>query len=154
MSLYEVLLAIHILAAAIWVGGAFAVNVLVAKMQKAGEHARVLELGKDFEMLGMKVFMPSSIVVLLAGIGLVLKVDGFEFTDFWVAFGLAGIAFSIAVGAGFLGPESGRLNALAATKGPDDPEVQARMQKLANVSRFEMLILLLIVVDMAVKPFS
>lgn len=154
MSAYEALLAVHIIAAAIWVGGAFAVNVLVTRMQRANQHARVLELGKDFETLGMKVFMPASIVVLLAGIGLVLVVDGFEFTDFWIAFGLAAIAFSIAVGAGYLGPESGRLNALAAEKGADDPEVQARMAKLANISRFEMLILLLVVADMAIKPFN
>ena len=154
MSLYEILLTVHIIAAVIWVGGAFAVNVLVARMQKAGQHARLLDLGKDFETLGMKVFMPASIVVLLAGIGLVLEVDGFDFSDFWIAFGLAGIAFSVVVGAGYLGPESGRLNELAAKKGPDDPEVQARMKKLANISRFEMLILLLVVADMAIKPFN
>lgn len=154
MSLYEILLTIHIIAAAIWVGGAFAVNVLATRMQKTGDYARLLDLGKDFEMLGKKVFMPASIVVLLAGIGLVLEVDGFEFTDFWVAFGLAGIAFSIAVGAGFLSPESGRLNELSASKGPDDPEVQSRLRRIANVSRFEMGVLLLIVADMAIKPFN
>ena len=154
MSVYEILLTIHIIAAVIWVGGAFAVNVLVARMQKANQHARLLDLGKDFETLGMKVFMPASIVVLLAGIGLVLEVDGFDFTDFWIVFGLAGIAFSVVVGAGYLGPESGRLNALAAERGPDDPEVQSRMRKLANISRFELLILLLVVADMAIKPFN
>ena len=154
MSAYEALLAVHIIAAAIWVGGAFAVNVLVARMQKANQHARLLELNKDFETLGMKVFMPASIVVLLAGIGLVAVVDGFEFTDFWIAFGLAAIAFSVAIGAGYLGPESGRLSVLAAERGPDDPEVQMRMHKLAKISRFEMLILLLVVADMAIKPFN
>ena len=154
MSVYEILLTIHILAAVIWVGGAFAVNVLVMRMQNANQHARLLDLGKDFETLGMKVFMPASIVVLLAGIGLVLEVDGFDFTDFWVAFGLAGIAFSIIVGAGYLGPESGRLNALAAERGADDPEVQTRMRKLANISRIELIILLLVVADMAIKPFN
>ena len=154
MSSYEALLTVHIIAAVIWVGGAFAVNILVARMQKAGDHARLLDLTKDFEALGMKVFMPASIVVLLAGIGLVLEVDGFDFTDFWVAFGLAGIAFSIVVGAGYLSPESGRLNALAASKGPDDPEVQARMKKIAMVSRVELVVLLLVVADMAIKPFN
>lgn len=154
MSTYEILLAVHILAAVIWVGGAFAVNVLVARMQGAGEYAKLLDLGHDFEKLGKKVFMPASIVVLLAGIGLVLEVDGFDFSDFWIAFGLVGIAFSIVVGAGFLGPESGRLGALAETRGPDDPEIQARLRRLATISRIEMGVLILVVLNMAIKPFD
>jgi putative copper export protein len=154
MSMYKGLLTLHLLGAVIWVGGAFAVNILVLRMQKERNYPKLLELGNDFSALGMKVFMPASIVVLLAGIGLVLEVDGYDFTDFWVIFGLAGIAFSIIVGAGYLGPEGEKLHALTQSKGPDDPEIQARLQRVANVSRFELVILLLVVADMAIKPFE
>lgn len=66
--------------------------------------------------------------------------------------GLVGIANTIVVGAAFLGPESGRLARLTAERGPEDPEVVRRVQPLFAISRYDLAVLLLVVVDMVVKP--
>jgi hypothetical protein len=70
----------------------------------------------------------------------------------WILIGLAGIAFSIVTGAGFIGPESGRLQALLETRTFEDPEVQSRLNRIFKISRIELGVLLLIVIDMAIKP--
>ena len=77
----------------------------------------------------MRIFMPSSIVVLLAGIALVLE-GSWGFDQLWILIGLAGIAFSIVTGAAFVGPESGRMKALLESRTFEDPEVQSRLNRI------------------------
>jgi uncharacterized membrane protein len=151
MDLYELLLAIHILAAVIWVGGATSLQVLAIRATGSGDPVRMATFAGEAEWVGMRIFMPSSIVVLLAGIALVLE-GGWGFDQLWILLGLAGIAFSIVVGAGFLGPESGRIKELMEARGPEDTEVKDRIRRIFMISRIELAILLLIVLDMAIKP--
>jgi hypothetical protein len=69
-----------------------------------------------------------------------------------VQFGLVIIALSILVGAGYLGPEAGRIAKATERDGVDSPEVQARIQRIFLVSRIELVFLLAVVFDMVVKP--
>jgi uncharacterized membrane protein len=151
MDLYELLLAIHILAAVIWVGGATSLQVLAVRAMGSGDPVRMATFAGEAEWVGKRVFMPTSVVVLLAGIALVLE-GGWGFDQLWILIGLGGIAFSIVTGAGFLGPESGRLQALLETRTFEDPEVQSRLDRIFKISRIELGVLLLIVIDMAIKP--
>jgi hypothetical protein len=43
---------------------------------------------------------------------------------------------------------------LATEKGPEAPETHAALHKLLLVARFDVALLLLVVADMAAKPFS
>jgi hypothetical protein len=47
---------------------------------------------------------------------------------------------------------SKKLTALLAEKGPDDPEVRPLLDRLIGVARFDVVMLILIVIDMAAKP--
>ena len=151
MDLYELLLAIHILAVVVWVGGATSIQVLAIRATGSGDPVRMATFAGEAEWVGMRIFMPSSIVVLLAGIALVLE-GSWGFDQLWILIGLAGIAFSIVVGAAFLGPESGRLKALMEARGAEDTEVKQRLERIFMISRIELVVLLLIVLDMVIKP--
>jgi uncharacterized membrane protein len=151
MDLYELLLAIHILAAVIWVGGATSIQVLAIRATGSGDPVRMATFAGEAEWVGMRVFFPTSVVVLLAGIALVLE-GNWGFDQLWILLGLAGIAFSIVVGAAFLGPESGRIKTLLEIKTYEDPEVQSRLNRIFRISRIELGVLLLVVLDMAIKP--
>ena len=72
-------------------------------------------------------------------------------TQLWVILGLLGIANSIVVGAVFLGPESGRIGRLWDERGANDPEVQRRIRRIFAISRNDLTVLLLVVVDMVVS---
>src|SRR5215207_8700427 len=149
-TLYEAVLFVHIFAAIIWVGGAFFFQVKIAQFKRANDNAGFLQLGKDAEHFGMKLFMPMSIVVLLAGITMVWY--GPYTFELWIALALFGIVATSLVGALYLGPTGGKLAKLAGEKGFDDPGVIAMRDRLILVSRLDYAVLALIVLDMVFKP--
>ena len=147
---YEWLLALHILMAVIWVGGGFAGQILVSRM-RTSDPATMVKTALQLEWVGMHVFLPASLVLLLAGIGMVLE-GQWGFTTPWVLIGLIGFGATVVTGAGFLGPQTKKVHAAIEAKGIDDPEVQSLMSRLFVISRIDLVVLLLVVVDMAVKP--
>jgi hypothetical protein len=148
-TLDDWLVAIHILCAVIWVGGAFVTQMHAIRAQ----HGGAITMGafaKDTEFVGMRTFLPASLILLTTGIWLVAR-DVFTL-DEWVVWGLVVIGLSIVTGAGFLGPESGRIGQLVDERGDDDPEVQRRIGRIFLVSRVELVLLISVVLVMALKP--
>jgi uncharacterized membrane protein len=147
---YEWLLAIHILTAVIWVGGGVLGQVLVSRLRK-DDPVMMVNTALQLEWVGTRVFLPASLVLLLAGIGMVLE-GNWGFTTTWVLIGLIGFGVTVVTGAAFLGPQTKKVHALLESKGTDDPEVQSQMARLFVISRIDLVVLLLVVIDMAVKP--
>jgi uncharacterized membrane protein len=150
MSTYEFLLFAHLLFVVAWVGTDIGMQVLGFRALGAGPQ-RTVEFAADIEWLGTRLLIPASLLVVVFGVLLVNNV-GFDWGDTWIILGLAGFAFSAGVGSAFLGPETGRISKLGAERGPEDPEVQARIRRVLLVSRIELLILVLVILDMVVKP--
>ncbi|MDQ3619217.1 MAG: DUF2269 domain-containing protein [Actinomycetota bacterium] len=148
---YELLLFLHILMAITWVGGALATQFFALRLVNGGSPETQASFAKSSEWVGMRVFMPASLILLLSGIGLVAE-GNWGFTTLWVLIGLAAYLFSFLSGVFFLGPESGRLGKAMEEKGPADPEVRGRIKRLFAYSRIELGVLILIVLDMTVKP--
>jgi uncharacterized membrane protein len=148
---YDLLLFVHVLAAVVWVGGAVSLQVLAIRAERSGDGTRVASFATEAEWIGGRVFLPASLVLLLAGIGLTLEGD-WGFTTPWVLLGLVAFGLSALTGSLFVGPESGRIGALITDLGPNDPVVAARIKRVFLVSRIELAVLILIVLDMTVKP--
>ena len=153
MSSYELLLFVHVLAAVVWIGGALSLQLLAIRAERSPDGGRVANIATEAEWVGSRIFLPASIVLLLAGIGLTLEGD-WGFTTLWVLLGLIAYGLSALTGSLFLGPESGRIGKMIAEVGPQDPEVIARIKRIFLVSRIELVVLLFIVFDMTVKPGS
>ena len=152
LGIYNWIKTFHVLAAIVWVGGGIFIQIYVTRLRRANDQARLMAFAKDVEKFGMTVFLPSSILVLILGIAMVWYSPQWEITQLWVILGLLGIANTIVVGAAFLGPEAGRIARVASERGPDDPEVVRRTQRLFAISRYDLAVLVLVVVDMVVKP--
>jgi hypothetical protein len=150
-DLYLGIVFIHIFAAIIWVGGAFTFQLRIAELRKANDTAGFLQLGQDAERIGQRVFMPASIVVLLAGIAMVWYSPAYSF-KLWIALALVGIVATSLVGALYLGPQGGKFAKLAQERGVEDPGVVAARDRLILVSRIDYAVLVLIVLDMVFKP--
>ena len=150
MDLTDLLVSLHVLSAVVWVGGAITVQIMAVRAQNTKDGARVAQLGGEIEWVGQHIFFPASMLLLLSGIWMVVR--SYTFGQFWILFGLAGIAFSAITGAAFLGPETGRIKALMEARGFDDPEVMSRTARIFLISRIELVILVLVVLDMVTKP--
>ena len=118
-----------------------------------GGSTRMATFARDAEFVGTRVFMPSSLVLLVFGFWLVHE-GHWSLSEGWLVFGLIVIAISIAIGSGFLGPESGRIAKLIEREGPASREVMRRRARIFLVSRIELVLLVLTVVAMAAKPGS
>ena len=150
-SAYYAYLAIHILSAVIWVGGDVTLTVLGIVFERRGEGETLGALGRMGAWIGTRVYTPTLVVTLVFGIILMQK-GNFDWGQFWVIFALVGWAIAALVGVGFVGPELGRIDEAARMHGPDSPEVAMRVKRLFMIFRFDTVLLLLIVVNMAAKP--
>jgi uncharacterized membrane protein len=151
MTWYTFFKSAHVLAAAVWFGGAFMIQAFAFRILRTGDARRQAEFAKDSEVIGMRVFIPATWVLLLAAIGMMINFD-WSWGQNWVVLGLVAWGVSFAVGAGFLGPESGRIAAVIERDGPESPEAQARIRRILLISRCELVVLLTVIVNMVVKP--
>jgi uncharacterized membrane protein len=134
-----------------WVGGDMMLQMFYLRARANGPEA-LIQFAKNAEWIGLRLLNPVALLVVIFGVLLVIEVDGYEFSQFWISAALAMFLASAITGAAFLGPESGRIAGLADERGADDPEVQSRIARIVLVSRIELLLLVLIVLDMVVKP--
>ena len=146
MSLYDVIKAVHVLAAIIWVGGNLTMNIVGTRVVRSGDGPRLAAFGKDASWLGTFVYLPSSIIVLAFGVW--ATIDRWSFAEWWVSVGLVGIVITAVTGSAVLGPESKRVGALVERKGPDDAEVKRRVGRLVSIARIDLVVLLIVVVSM------
>jgi uncharacterized membrane protein len=149
---YKWLLAFHILLAVVWVGSNTAIQIFVIRAKRAGAD-RLTYFASEIEWYGTRVLIPTSLALVVLGFILLHESSGaFDLGQGWVTFGFVVWILSFISGATYLGPESGRLGTLAEERGPEDPEYQRRIKRIFLVSRIELLLLALVVLDMAVKP--
>lgn len=151
MSYYEFLLFGHLLCVAAWVGGDLMIQAFYLRSRAAGP-AQFVRFARDVEWIGLRLLNPAAVLVVMFGILLVIEVDAYGFSQFWISAGLAMFLASAVTGAGFLGPESGRIGALSEEHGPEDPDVQRRIGRVLLISRIAFALLVLVVLDMVLKP--
>jgi uncharacterized membrane protein len=150
---YFVFKMLHVGAAVLWVGGGLFIAICAILAELANDDDQLLEIGRLADQVASKVFPLMSFVVL--GFGFAMTANGnIGYEQFWIIFGLAAWAASAATGILFLTPETKRLTSAMAARGPTDPEVQARLRRILLVLRVDIAVMLLIVFDMVVKPFS
>jgi uncharacterized membrane protein len=152
MTLYEVLLLFHILAAITWVGGAITINIVVTRIQSSGDQAALGGIVRQIEWMGGRVFSPASLVVLGLGIWMVAENDAWTVGQLWIILALVGIGITAITGAAYFGPEAKRITRGLDARGPNDPDVRRRIARITLMSRLDLLLLLLIVADMVLKP--
>ena len=150
ITAYQWYVAAHVLAAVVWVGGAAMTQALALRATRTGESLRIAGFAKDMEWIGMRVFLPASIVLLLFGV-LAVHEGGWGFGEPWISIGMSVWILSFLTGMLFYGPESGRIARVTAERGADSPEAQARIRRIFLISRIELVLLLFTVFSMAVK---
>jgi uncharacterized membrane protein len=150
VTTYEFLLFGHLTFVAAWVGGDIMLQALSFRALKSSGDRQVA-FTADVEWVGLRLLTPASILVLLFGFGLVSNGD-WDMGQFWLIAGLLVFLASAITGAGFLGPETGRISKLAQEQGSDSPEVTRRIRRVLLISRIELLLLVLLIADMVAKP--
>ena len=150
---YAVFKWIHVSVAVFWVGGGLLLTVLAMRAERAGDPEEIARIARQAAFAGEKLFAPAGLIVLAMGITMVIN-DHIGFGTTWVVIGLVGYALSFTTGIAVLAPLVREATTLSDTVGPTAPETQAVITRILLIARVDTVVLLLVVADMLVKPFS
>ena len=144
---------IHVSVAVFWVGGGVLLTVLALWAQTKHDPEELATVARQAAFVGEKLFAPAGLLVLAMGITMVVN-DHIGFGTTWVVIGLVGYATTFTTGMAFLAPRAKRVAELLDTKGAAAAETQAAITEILLIARIDVGVLLIVVADMFMKPFS
>jgi hypothetical protein len=153
MTLYELLLFVHVVATIVWIGAGFLSLVLGTSYAARDDEPAMQRFLKDQEWLALRLFVPASLTVLLLGIALVIESEAWSFDQLWIVLGLIGFAATFVTGLFLIKPASERIGAAMESQGGRlTPALRTEIRKLIVKSRVDYVVLTLVVFDMIAKP--
>jgi uncharacterized membrane protein len=144
---------IHVSVAVFWVGGGLVLTVLALRAERTQDPEDMVTIAGQAAFVGERFFAPAGVIVLAMGITMVVN-QSIPWGTFWIDLGLVGYAATFITGMAFLGPQAKRIHRLLEEKGAADPETQAAIQRILLIARVDVGVLLIVVADMLLKPFS
>ena len=145
---------VHVGFAVFWVGGGLLLTALALRAERSKDPEDLATIARQATFVGEKLFAPASGIVLLMGIVMVINSPEIGFGDTWVIIGLVGFAISFVTGIAVLAPRARRLVELFETVGSTAPQTQAAIREILLISRIDVAVLVIVVFDMLMKPFS
>jgi hypothetical protein len=152
MTLYELLLFIHVAATVIWVGSGFYGLVLAAAYERDDDVVATERLLRDQEWLAKALFIPASLTVVIMGIALVIESDAWSFDQLWIVIGLVGFAVTFVTGLFVIKPVSDKIAAQAERDRGLTPGTLVEVERLLTKARSDYVVLFLVIADMVIKP--
>jgi uncharacterized membrane protein len=150
---YSLFKAVHVLFAVIWVGGGVSIMINAIRAQTARDPEGIVTVAKQAAFMGEKVFAPVGLVTFLMGIAMMINTS-WGWGHFWIVAGLIGYASTFIVGIAILSPLAKKIDASAEQNGPTHPETMALIERIMLIARFDVAVLMLVVLDMVTKPFA
>jgi uncharacterized membrane protein len=150
---YSLFKAVHVLFAVIWVGGGASIMIHAIRAQRTNDPNDIVTIAKQAAFMGEKVFAPVGLVTFLMGIAMMINTS-WGWGHFWIVAGLIGYASTFIVGIGILSPLAKKIDESAEKNGPTHPETLALIDRIMLIGRFDVAVLMLVVLDMVTKPFA
>ena len=144
---------IHVSVAVFWVGGGLVLTVLALRAERSKKPEDMATIAGQAAFVGERFFAPAGVIVLAMGITMVVN-QNIPWGTFWIDLGLVGYASTFITGMAFLGPQAKRIHRLLEERGAAAPETQAAIQRILLIARVDVGVLLIVVADMLLKPFS
>jgi uncharacterized membrane protein len=150
---YSLFKAVHVVLAVIWVGGGASIMIHAIRAQASRDPEGIVTVAKQAAFMGEKVFAPVGLVTFLMGIAMMINTS-WGWGHFWIIAGLIGYASTFIVGIAILSPLAKKIDESAEKNGATHPETIALIDRIMLIARFDVAILMLVIVDMVTKPFA
>ena len=144
---------VHVAGAVFWVGGGLTLTVLALWAERRSDPREMAMIARQAAFIGERFFAPAGLIVFAMGIAMVTNLS-LDWGQFWIVAGLVGYALTFLTGLLVLGPQAKRIGNLIETVGAEAAETQASIRRILLIARFDEALLLLVVADMVLKPFS
>ena len=151
MTLYELLLMLHVFAAIIWLGAGFVFTVMLVLARREDDKAREASYHADIDRLATLLFIPAAMATFI--FGLFAAIEGnWDFGQAWIMIGIAGWLVSFLIGVLYFKPESEKISALAEQGEAGMAEAMTRSKRMTAVDNFELTVLYVVAASMVLKP--
>ena len=151
MTLYELLLLLHVFAAIIWLGAGFVFTVLLVLARREGDREREASYHADVDRLATLLFIPAAMATFV--FGLLTAIEGnWDFGLAWIVIGIAGWLASFLIGVLYFKPESERIASLSEQGEAGMSEAMTRSKRMTAVDNFELTTLYVVAAAMVLKP--
>jgi uncharacterized membrane protein len=150
---YSAFKAVHVLGAITWIGGGALLTILALIAERKNDPEELATVARQAALVGERIFAPAGLVVVAMGVAMMVNTS-WGWGRFWVVAGLVGYGITFVIGTGVLSPGTKKIVALTAEKGATHPETQAAIRRILLIARVDVAMLILVVVDMVVKPFA
>ncbi len=149
MDAYNLVKFLHILSAVVWVGAGVGLVILGIAADQRPDKQELVRIIRNVMFMAPRVFMPASLATLV--LGLIAAWLGWGFTSLWVWIGLVGFAATFCTGNFVLKPRAEKVGVIIAREGISD-EAVAVGRELLQVSKFDYVMLFVVIADMVFKP--
>lgn len=153
MTLYELLLILHVFAAIIWLGAGFIFTVMLMFARREHDKEREASYHADIDRLATTVFIPAAMSTFIFGLATAIE-GNWDFGQAWIIIGIAGWLLSFLIGILYFKPESERISALAEQGEAGMAEAMTRSARMTAVDNFELTTLFVVAASMVLKPTS
>ncbi len=150
---YAVFKTVHVILAVVWVGGGVLLTVLALRAQRESDPRAVVTVAQQAAFAGERIFAPAGLIVFLMGIAMMINTN-WGWGKFWVVVGLIGYAATFITGLAVLSPLAKKVHASAEQNGPEHPTTLGLIDRILLIARIDVAVLLLVIADMVIKPFS
>jgi uncharacterized membrane protein len=150
---YSLFKAGHVLFAVIWVGGGVSIMIHAIRAHRTYNPEDIVTIAKQAAFMGEKVFAPVGLVTFLLGIAMMINTS-LGWGHFWIVAGLIGYAATFIIGVAILSPLAKKIDQSAEHNGATHPETIALIERIMLIGRFDVAVLMLVVLDMVTKPFA
>ncbi len=152
MSLEPWLHFAHITGAVIWVGGGVMLSIIGGRARRSGNVALLGEFARTLSYVGLRVFTPAVVVVLVTGVWLVFAEGSGDFTQLWVLLALGAFAVAFLIGAVYLSRSAIRLERVVSGPAPDVQAARDALGRWLLGYGVVLVVLLFALWDMVFKP--
>jgi uncharacterized membrane protein len=148
---YTIILFVHILAGATWVGAGILVQGHAESVLRSEGLVAADKMLQQFAWTKW-LFLPMPLLALATGITMVVMNAGIDFGDLWVIIALSLFILSLILAGGVGGVYEKKLDALREAGTVDTPEFGHAFRLLLRVNAIEMVAVLVIVSMMVFRP--
>lgn len=149
MEFYPYAKLLHILFAALWIGGGVAMIMLGLAAAHARDDDRLVRVVLQVVWLAERLFVPSSLLTFVFGALMVWLAHSFR--ELWILLGMAGFAATFVTGVFIIKPMADRVAAIAVTEGAS-PAAAALARRILRTSVFDYVAIVLVATVMVLKP--
>lgn len=148
MDFYTAFKFLHVLCAIAWVGGGLTLLTASMLAQRASDQNGLFAGLNVMNRLGKSWFVPASLLTVV--FGAITATLGGMWGQFWVILGLVGFASTFLTGLLLIEPTGRRIGGMI--EAGDLAGATAAGQRLLTISKFDYTVMLMVIVDMVLKP--